>query len=257
MKSYQQICQEWKTPDSDASFFAVFRNYNILFAYNSAKIENQQITYHDTREVFENGRVSNFSGDPRTLFEIRNQKFCTAFLQDKILNREPVSVDLIRSIHAVLMSGCYDERRYIGLGERPGAFRTHDFTVGRANVGLEARDIEPELTYLCSEVSSLTASGPLPKESVLKCAAWFHLNFEYIHPFADGNGRVGRTLLNYILVVNDHPPAIIFDEHKEQYYHALECFDLTEEIDPFADFLKQEIEQTWNRDVRLHYRNRE
>ena len=51
-------------------------SFRILFAYHSGKIENEDITWHDTREIFENGRVSGFSGNPRALFEQQNQKLC-------------------------------------------------------------------------------------------------------------------------------------------------------------------------------------
>ncbi|MGE9963813.1 Fic family protein [Fusicatenibacter saccharivorans] len=48
-----------------------------------------------------------------------------------------------------------------------------------------------------------------------------HLRFEEIHPFAGGNGRVGRTLLNYYLMTHDYPPMILYSEDKRTYYMAL------------------------------------
>jgi hypothetical protein len=47
-------------------------SFRILFAFHSGKIENDDITYHDTREIFENGRVANYTGSPRALFEQQN-----------------------------------------------------------------------------------------------------------------------------------------------------------------------------------------
>ena len=60
-------------------------HFRILFAYHSGKIENDEITYHDTREIFENGKISNYTGDPRALFEQQNQKLCYEYLKDKIV----------------------------------------------------------------------------------------------------------------------------------------------------------------------------
>lgn len=51
-------------------------SFRILFAYHSGKIENEAITYHDTREIFENGKVSGYTCDPRALFEQQNQRLC-------------------------------------------------------------------------------------------------------------------------------------------------------------------------------------
>ncbi|MGG6548271.1 UNVERIFIED_CONTAM: hypothetical protein NY100_22970, partial [Prevotella sp. 15_C9] len=87
---------------------------------NSGKLENAEINYHDTREIFENGKVVGYTGSTRTLFEQQNQKVCCDFLQDKIIAKEPLSIELIRDIHRALTEGTYDGRRYIVNGERPG-----------------------------------------------------------------------------------------------------------------------------------------
>ena len=71
-------------------------NFRILFAYNSGKIENSAITYNDTREIFENGRVLNYSGSPRTLFELSNQKIYYDYLKPKIAAREPITIIMTR-----------------------------------------------------------------------------------------------------------------------------------------------------------------
>lgn len=52
----------------------ILENFRIVFAYHSGAIENPEITYHTTREVFENGKLVNFSGDLRTVFEIKIKK---------------------------------------------------------------------------------------------------------------------------------------------------------------------------------------
>ena len=82
---------------------------------------------------------------------------------------------------------------------------------------------------------------------VVKAAADFHARFEYIHPFADGNGRVGRTCLNYFLMIHDHPPLIIYNEDKRMYYECLQKYDDDEEIFPLYEFLKYETEKTWDK----------
>ena len=63
-------------------------NFRVLFAYHSGKIENEEITLHDTREIFENGKVLNYTGSPRAIFEQQNQKLCYEFLKEKIAAKE-------------------------------------------------------------------------------------------------------------------------------------------------------------------------
>ena len=80
---------------------------------------------------------------------------------------------------------------------------------------------------------------------VLTAATYFHAKFENIHPFADGNGRAGRLALNYLLVLYNHPPVIIHEEDRRQYFEALEAWDERQELLPLKEFLIQQTEKTW------------
>ena len=71
-------------------------SFQMLFAYNSGVIENKEITYYDVRKIFANGKVINFTGDLRTLYEITNQKDCAEYLINKLINKEPLSVEFIK-----------------------------------------------------------------------------------------------------------------------------------------------------------------
>jgi Fic family protein len=241
MTKYQRILQLWQSYHIKTASDLELRlhNFRVLFAYNSGKIENAEITYHDTREIFENGRVVGFTGDPRTIFEAENQKRCYEFLKEKIAAKEPLTVDLICEIHAILTTGTYDERRFIANGERPGEFKKHDYVTGKMEVGALPEDMPREMQDLLDEI------GEYADNDTLKVAAYFHARFEYIHPFADGNGRIGRTLLNYFLMTRDHPPIIIHDEDKAAYYAALEAYDRDENLPQMHAFLVDQTEKTW------------
>jgi Fic family protein len=244
MDKYTNIVRMWRSWNVAAVSDIDYRlhNFRILFAYHSGKIENQDITYNDTREIFENGRVLNYTGDPRAIFELGNQKLCYEFLKHKIAARELLCVDLVLETHAILTVGTYNERRYVERGERPGAFKKHDYVTGRAEVGSMPEDVPADIAGLLNELQELSGGSA---DKILKAAAYFHLRFEYIHPFADGNGRVGRTLMNYFLMTHDHPPVIVYDEEKASYYDALERYDRNEDIQPMYDFLVRQTELTW------------
>lgn len=239
--AYEKIVNEWRSRplNSPADVDTVLDNFRVLFAYNSNKIENPDTTWHDTREIFLNGRVTGYTGELRTLFEIQNQKNCYGFLRDKIVGRGAVTPDLIKETHRILMAGCYDEARW-DQGERPGKYKIHDYVTGDG-VGAAPEDVQVEIESLCHEIEVV------PNDRILTAAAYFHLRFESIHPFADGNGRTGRTLMNYYLMTHGYPPTIIYEEDKVTYYMALAVYDKAEEISGFEDLLREQTVKTWSR----------
>ena len=89
-----------------------------------------------------------------------------------------------------------------------------------------------------------------PEEKVLTAAAYFHAKFENIHPFADGNGRCGRLVMNYLLLLHDHPPIVIHEEDRKGYYEALEAWDERQELNPLIMYLREQTEKTWAKQIR-------
>ena len=242
--TYEDIVERWKEKNisSITDLDDALSDYRVLFAYHSNHIEGAGVSFHQTREIFENGKVIGYTGDLRALFETENQKVCYDFLKEKIVEKATLNPELIKEIHERLCHGCYDEARWL-KGERPGNYKVGFYGVG-LNVGLPPEDVAEEVEYICDELKGASLSND---DAILKAAAWFHCSFERIHAFADGNGRVGRTLLNYILMCNNLPPVIIFDEDKETYFMALEVFDHTDKIEGFVQFLKEQMVKTWTR----------
>ena len=100
-----------------------------------------------------------------------------------------------------------------------------------------------EISELLDELSNV------PTDQVLTAAAYFHAKFENIHPFADGNGRTGRLVMNYLLLTNNHPPVIIHEEDRKSYYSALEVWDEKQELAPLIRYLQEQIVKTWDRQI--------
>lgn len=138
-----------------------------------------------------------------------------------------------------MTKGIYDERRYTVNKERPGEFKKHDYVTGVHEVGSYPEYVEDDLIDLLEEINSYKG------ENYLTVVSYFHAMFENIHPFADGNGRVGRTLLNYYLLIRGIKPIIIYDEDKKLYYECLEKFDVDNDITSLREFIKYQQEKTW------------
>ena len=247
--TYEDVCEWWrkKNVSSLDDLKSELYDFNVLFACNSNKIENVEVSYHTTREIFTNGKVTGFTGQLVDLMTVQNQKFASEFFMKALSEKTDLTVDFILKLHRILLYGCYDETRW-RKGERPGTFKKGDYCVGLTQEGSYPEEVHDDLVSLCNEVYEILSHKKF--DSALTVATYFHLQFERIHPFADGNGRVGRTLMNYILMYCDFPPTIIFDDDKETYYMALEVYDRTGEITGFMEFLKEQTVKTWYKFVR-------
>ncbi len=247
MDLYNKVVEKWQSYDikniNDLETYLT--SFKILFAYNSSKIENDKVTYDDTREIFENGKIVNYTGDVRTIFEQQNQKYCYDYLKEKIIKKEKLSIELIKKMHKILTDGTYDEVRY-AKGERAGTYKINDYVTGLYEVGSKPNEVEKDMNDLIEEINNINSSN------IFRIATYFHAKFEYIHPFADGNGRAGRTLMNYLLMINNHPPLIVYEEDRKEYYNALRTYDSEENINVLEEFLKNQLIKTWSRIMRLY-----
>lgn len=249
MTDYEKAVAIWKKKNisTDAELAEALNGLSISFAYHSGKIENDRITYHDTREIFERDGVSSYTGDLRTLFEIRNAKDANEMLLIAFRKRRKFDESFVKEMHRILTQNTYDTRRW-QLGERPGEYKRHDYVTGKEEIGAAPEDVAEEMSELLSELTEV------PNNNALTAAAYFHAKFENIHPFADGNGRVGRLAMNYFLIVHDHPAITIHEEDRKKYYTALEAWDSRQELDLLKKFLREQTVKTWEKQIARCYR---
>lgn len=244
MTDYEKAVVIWqgKNISTDAELSEALNGHSISFAYHSGRIENDRVTYHDTRDIFEHDGVTSYTGDLRTLFEIRNAKEANEMLLNAFQKKREFDESFIKELHRVLTQNTYETRRW-QLGERPGEYKHHDFVTGKEEIGAAPEDVEEEMDELLSELTEIS------DRNALTAAAYFHAKFENIHPFADGNGRVGRLAMNYFLIMHEHPPIIIHEEDRKEYYDALEAWDARQNLDPLRNFLREQTVKTWAKQI--------
>ena len=238
--AYQALCSRWMTLD-EAARNALLARFAIEYAYNSGKIENDAITLHDTREVFERGGVSSFTGDVRTLFEIDNLRASWNWMLEH-QDSYSFDADELCACHRMLTQGTYDERRW-ALGERPGEYKRHPFEVANG-VGYEPEDV-PEATRALLEEVRESRTRRHDALGSLTIAAYLHASLVDIHPFADGNGRLARQLANMQLLSDGLPPVLVPEADRMAYYGALDAFHYDDELLPFEEFLVAESLRAW------------
>ena len=244
MSAYESSVALWrrKKIETAAELAEALNGHSIAFAYHSGRIENEHITYHDTREIFEHDGVTSYTGDLRTLFEIRNARDAYELMLNAFEKKRPLDEGLLKEFQYCLTKNTYDERRW-QLGERPGEYKKHDYVTGRLEIGAAPEEVQEEVSELLQELENV------PEEKALTAAAYFHAKLENIHPFADGNGRTGRITMNYLLLLLRHPPVIIHEEDRRAYYEALEAWDERQSLTPLRQFLEEQTAKTWAKQI--------
>lgn len=242
MTDYEKIISFWqgKNISTDADLEEAFNGHVIAFAYHSGNIENPNVTYHDTREIFEHDGITSYTGDLRTLYEIRNAKYANEYFFKAFRDRLALDETFIKELQKRLTLNTYDTLRW-QKGERPGSYKKGDYVTGKNEIGASPEEVATEMEELLADIKDV------PNGKALIAAAFFHAKFENIHPFFDGNGRTGRLAMNYFLVLHNHPPIIIHQENRQEYFNALEAWDSVQDLKPLISFLKAQTVKTWQK----------
>lgn len=233
----EQVIAWWKEqPNKKSLLQDVFL---AKYIFNTNSIEGIDLSYRQTCEVFSSETIKNFSGDIRGLFSVTNSKNTFEFIMKSLELKTPITLSFIKKVHKVCMINSIDAHRYNDNEERAGEFKKHDYAVGPNDTGVAPEDVEEQLQEMIDFLNKNKDKDPI------KLAVMFHCYFEAIHPFADGNGRVGRWLLNYFLMLNGNPPLVVFKETKNEYYDALQQFDEEEDFAPMYHYIIKSMEDTW------------
>ncbi|MDR1082402.1 MAG: Fic family protein [Coriobacteriales bacterium] len=173
--------------------------------YNSNAIENSTLSLKDTERILLEQEVMR-SVSVRELFEAKNLARVIEYLDER--SSLSLDVETIVLLHQMLLGGIDD--RYAGRLRREGEY---------VRVG---RHIAPPPEFVPGLLDELLATYNSEHDRYFVDAiAQFHLEFESIHPFCDGNGRMGRVLLNLQLAALGYPPVIIRNKGKQRDYYPL------------------------------------
>jgi len=181
----------------------ILKNFVIEFSFNTTSIEGNTINLEQVRNLLQEG----LTPENKTLREIYDLQNSEKVFFELIKLNEEVSHELIIKIHDDLMEN---------IDVRKG-YRTTNVRVIRSNF-----DATPA-PYVKTDMDLLLKWYNKNKDKLhpLVLATIFHHKFEKIHPFMDGNGRTGRMLLNYVLMINNYPPLIIHKKTRTEYLSAL------------------------------------
>ena len=188
----------------------IYHRTQIDLTYNSNHIEGSRLTHDQTRYIFETNTIGISDGivNVDDIVETVNHFRCLDYIIDHA--EEPLSESLIKQLHLLLKTGTSDsQKEWFAVGD----YKRLPNEVG----GIETcppQEVHREMKNLISDYNHCM-------KKVLEHILDFHVRFEQIHPFQDGNGRVGRLIMFKECLANGIVPFIITDELKLFYYRGL------------------------------------
>jgi len=192
----------------------LYHKTQVKLAYNSNRIEGSKLTEEQTRYIFET-RTIGFKDEDAVpvddIIETSNHFVAFDYLLDTV--NEPLSNELIKKIHSILKTSTSDaQKEWFAVG----------YWKKRANEVGDIQTTKPENVEMdMQELNNWYHSiDKIEFENIVE----YHYRFENIHPFQDGNGRVGRLILFRECLKNNIIPFIIDNEHKQFYYRGLREF---------------------------------
>lgn len=202
--------------------------------YNSNAIENSTLTIKETEKILMEMEVSR-NVSLREVFEAKNLARVSEYIQSKAKEKELES-EMILLLHKMLITNINDEiaGRYRRSGEyvRVGTY-----------IAPPPEQLERMITNAILEYRSDIDGYFMDK------IAKFHLEFEHIHPFIDGNGRIGRVLINYQLIRLGFPPLIVRNKGKQKYYACFKEFEFNKKTNDMEKILTLALLESFHKRI--------
>lgn len=202
--------------------------FMIEFTYNSNAIEGNTLTLKETALALEGMTI-----DQKPLkdhLEAVGHRDAFLYVQDVAKKEIPLSENVIKNIHALVL---------MNRPEDKGVYR-------RIPVRIMGAYTEPVQPYMIEpKITELLAANEERKDSMtdVERIALFHLEFEGIHPFIDGNGRTGRLIMNLDLIRSGYPPINVKFADRKRYYDAFDAFYKDNDPVPMIELIAQYVDK--------------
>ena len=195
--------------------------FALKLTYNSNSIEGSTLSEHDTAAILFDNRVLPRKS-LREVMEAKNHQAAWGFLLNHLESGGKLDEDLILRLHTIVMNGIFSEA---------GFYRRHAVRIVGSYV--------PTANYLKipTLMKALASDIRKPHKDIIAHVSAIHSRLEQIHPFADGNGRAGRLLMQAMLLKRDLAPANIRQELKAFYYIALKKAQTENDPSQLEDFV--------------------
>ena len=179
--------------------------------YHSNAIEGSTLTYAETYAILYNDNSFEISDkEPREIYEAINHKKALELVFNKLKSNEDFSESFIKNLNEIINRDIKNAEGYRNV---------QVFIQGSEHIPPEPQKIPNLMMYYIYNYNH-------DEQNIFNKIARYHIEFERIHPFEDGNGRMGRLLINYELLKNNLPPVVIAKEDRIKYFEFLKNTDV-------------------------------
>ena len=208
---------------SNRPYFEDFITRNI---YHSNSIEGNTLSLAETYAIVFNDNTFKINAAPREIYEAINLKYALSYMMEH--SSEPLSQDFIKHIGILINHN---------INEIDGYRRVAVIIKGAEHIPPAPGMVPNMMMQFIYNYEHTVFSSPYER------AAQAHIDFERIHPFADGNGRTGRVLINYEMLRNDLPPVVIPVDRRAEYFNMLASCDVPSLTAFFQELSQRERER--------------
>jgi len=195
--------------------------FELEYTHHSTAIEGNTLTLMETKVVLEDG-IAIGGKTLREIYEVVNHKKAYQYVKECIRKGLSLDENIVKDIHALLMDN-------IMIG---GIYRREEVRIGGAS------HTPPAGNEMYTQIKNFYVEMKEKQDlNGVELAAWTHAEFVRIHPFADGNGRTSRLLMNYQLLSKGFLPVSIAKENRLDYYNALDKYATQGLVDDFTELV--------------------
>ena len=268
MKKIDELFKEWQSlqPLKESDQRRLDQKFMLEFNYNSNHIEGNTLTYGQTEFLLMFGKVVD-NANMKDLEEMKASNVGLKMVRLEAEDKErPLTESFIRELHHTLLREDYEERREYPDGSvrtytvHAGIYKTRPNSVKTVtNEIFEYASPEETPALMTDLIQWYNEEERKGQMSPIELATLFHYRYIRIHPFEDGNGRVSRLIVNYILHRHGYPMIVVKSSDKTNYLIALNRCDLAvgkvpadgahaplERILPFVEYMSNCLERALN-----------
>ena len=246
--TYDDCCKYWRSLNlsTEKDYSIELENFRVVFIDNSLKIDGIDVGYHNVRLVADKGRVASYTGDIESLVAVKNYSQLWTLMLGNAVAQVKLSIKILSACHCVLMHDLYSAEMTAN-GETPGMFKVNDYCYSSSGIGARADEVVELIGEIINKANCFRSDDAC---DVLEMAVSFYAKLETICPYADGNGRMGRLLMNYLLIANKHPPIVIHSDDIDVYYKSIDLYKRTNNISALLTFMREQLVKTFKNRIR-------